>query len=224
MTTKQLPIAGLILAVFFGAGTGTRSDSRGQSRPAPSNVERSYSSKEGRRAAGSPKASPSQSDSDCGEPAATPEFEKAHWWLSPRSPKSCSLSLAPAWREICKINNVRHGDDDLLAPSLTGEEFIPKCIGQSAAVSSMMAAVPNPRRTHLGLMTDRAIEAIQVAVIEAGFLPLSHYLPWPSPVSGSGSSAVSAESQEQSDSPDPGVLIFRDLRQRKNLVILLIPE
>ena len=72
-----------------------------------------------------------------------------------------------------------------------------------------MASVANPLRTHLGLMTDRAIEAIQVAAAEADFLPQSHYLPWPAPTSGSDSQAP-AESQDQSDSADPGVMIFRN--------------
>jgi len=134
------------------------------------------------------------------------------------------------WKEICKLNpGYPGGIDSLNASDLTRKDFVTSCLGSHRPVIvSVMASVANPLRTHLGLMTDRAIEAIQVAAAEADFLPQSHYLPWPAPPSGSDSQA-SPESQDQLDSADPGVMIFRNTDTlpsgpQKYLLVFLIPE
>ncbi len=226
---SKLSLVGLILTLFFGARTANRSDRAASSSPIPGGVRINQSNPllGGKVPARSPKIS-TQRENDCGDIAAKAEFGKLHWWLSQQSGKDCARSLSPVWREICKINPKyspdHSGDNDLLDPTLTGADFLKRCLGGAAPVRSMMASVPNPRRTHLGLMTDRAIEAIQVAAAEAHFLPLSHYLPWPSPGSDSAGLSVPSESETQSDSSDPGVLIFRDSEQQKYLVIFLIPE
>src|SRR5207253_6452080 len=117
-------------------------------------------------------------------------------------------------------------DEELLAEDLTETQFLARCLGEARSIQSMMASVPNPQRTHLGLMTDRAIEAIQVAASEARFLPLAHYLPWPAPRATGGGADASSENM---DSGDPGVLIFRDVEtgsrtRPKYLLVFLIPE
>ena len=225
---KPFPIVGLILALFFGARTANRSDQTAHRSPARNQVENSHAAKAVLRVAPLPTGASAQNLDDCRDITATAEFEKLHWWLS-RSAQGCTLTVSPAWREICKINPTHPSDEDLLAPSLTGEQFMARCLGDSGTIGSMMASVPNPQRTHLGLMTDRAIEAIQVAAAEAHFLPLSHYLPWPSPGTGAGGPSASSESEDEPKLDEPGVLIFRDvdppstLRPRY-LLVFLIPE
>jgi hypothetical protein len=236
MRTKLLPIGSLVLALFFGARTANRSDQVAGGLPVPVKVEKRNSSKKETIAAPPPKTPSVVSTKDCGDAGATAAFEKEQWWLSQRRSPGCSLSLSPVWREICKLNPARsihtdtEVDNDLLDPKLTIEQFISRCLGDPHFISSMMASVPDPQRTHLGLLTDRTIEAIQVAAGEARFLPRSHYLPWPSSASNSVGLQLSAESESQSDSPDPGVLIFSDaatptssLRPRY-LLVFLIPE
>jgi len=221
MRTKQFPVLGLILAVLFGTRTANRSDQPAYKNPAPGKVEQRYSPKS-KNSPRPPKNVSSQSENNCLDSAAASEPGKLHWSLSQRSSQGCSVSLSPLWKEICKINPVRPADEELLVDHLTEEVFIARCLGPSRPVTSMMAAVPNPQRTHLGLMTDRAIEAIQVAAAEAHFLPLSHYLPWPSP--SSGAEPASPESDNDSGSPNPGVLIFHDSERQKYLLVFLVPE
>jgi hypothetical protein len=225
-----------MLALFFGVTTTNHSNQTASGNPAPVKVEQHKSSKGKTTPASRPKITSVGGAKDCGDAAAAAAFEKADWWLSRRSSPGCSASLTPVWREICKLNPARSvhanpdADDDLLNPNLSIEQFVSRCLGDPHFISSMMASVPDPQRTHLGLLTDRTIEAIQVAAGEAKFLPRSHYLPWPSSASNSAGLQLSAESESQSDSPDPGVLIFSDaatptssLRPR-HLLVFLIPE
>jgi hypothetical protein len=226
MRTKQFPVLGLILALFFGARTANRPPTA--TNPAPNKAGQSHSLRAAAKPSPVPKGSSALADGACRDNAGTAEFEKSHWWLAPSS-QGCTRSLSPVWREICKINPAHPIEENLLAPELTGEQFIAQCLGQSGTVGSMMAAVPNPHRTHLGLMTDRAIEAIQVSAAEAHFLPVSHYLPWPSPGAASASSGTAPESQNQPESSDPGVLVFRDAdspfaTRPRYLLVFLIPE
>jgi hypothetical protein len=86
--------------------------------------------------------------------------------------------------------------------------FHERCLAK-VSVRSMMASLPNPLHTPLGLMTDRAIETIQVVATEADFLPFSAYLPWPPPSAGAAGSPNPLQLSSQPDSSDPGLLIFR---------------
>ena len=229
MSVKQIPILGVILAVLFSpraselANTAARRAGSGGASHAT--VKNKVENKKPVVA-----AKPlTRTTDDCGLSLAA-DLEK-RWWLT-KNPNGCSVMLTPAWKEICKLNPTHPGENALLAPGQGEPEFRKLCIGDTGAVGSMMAAVPNPRHTHLGLMTDRAIEAIQVAASEAHYIPLSHYLPWPAP----GSSAEKSESgsSPEEDSSEPGVLIFHDGDSRvgdaastsrpKYLVVFLIPE
>ena len=226
MRTKQFGVFGLLLALFFGARTANQSGQTTHTNPSRDQVESNDSERNRSLAHLLKTASPLSSD--CGDPAKAAAFKKAHWWLSLHNYQGCSVSLSPVWKEICAINPA-HADADLSAPNLTEDQFLTACLGNSRSISSMMAAVPNPQRTHLGLMTDRAIEAIQVAVAEAHFLPLSHYLPWPAPGSRSTGVPSPPEGENQSDSDDPGVLIFRDADQPSAVrppyfLVFLVPE
>jgi hypothetical protein len=131
------------------------------------------------------------------------------------------------------LNHEQDGTDDGLSgfpglePEITDVSmFGERCLG-NVSVRSMMASLPNPLHTPLGLMTDRAIETIQVVATEAGFLPFSAYLPWPPPSAGAAGSPIPLQSSSQSDSSDPGLLIFRKAdpsSEPKYLLIFLIPE
>ena len=94
------------------------------------------------------------------------------------------------------------------------------------SVRSIMASLPNPLHTPLGLMTDRAIETIQVVATDADFLPFSAYLPWPPPSAGGGGSPVPPPLASQSTASDPGLLIFRNVHPSgpRFLLMFLIPE
>jgi hypothetical protein len=150
------------------------------------------------------------------------------WWLMPAANR-CSVVVSPIWKEIYKINPNNYSENEVMAENLTGQDFKNKCIGDPAVVQSMMAAVPNPQRTHLGLMTDRAIEAIQVAASEAGFMPLAHYLPWPSGNAGSSGGDGTGAGESEPESNTPGVLVFQNsddsVKTRpRYLLVFLIPE
>jgi hypothetical protein len=220
MGTKQFGVLGLSLALLFGVRTAQRGEPTVRTRLVKPEGKNSGTAQKlgptGNPAALSVKDCPSSQVS---------EFQKTHWWLSRRSP-GCSVSLDPVWKEICKMNPAHPSEEELLAENLTEAQFLSHCLGELRSIESMIASVPNPQRTHLGLMTDRAIEAIQVAASEARFLPFGHYLPWPASGSGSGSADADSENVE---SDDPGVLIFQDVAngsipRPKYLLVFLIPE
>jgi hypothetical protein len=226
MNGKQFPFLGLILAILLGPRAVNRGDTPVPSHRGAVTVESRHTPKNSKGTEHTGKTVFTIADAGCEEvPAADLE---QRWWLT-RGAHGCSLTLSPVWREICKINPAVHSEEEALAPGLSAEEFKGKCLGNPEAVQSMMAAVPNPRHTHLGLMTDRAIEAIQVAASEAHYLPVAHYLPWPS--SGAASGSADGDGESAADSADPGVLVFRDvsdpsegLQRPKYLLVFLIPE
>jgi hypothetical protein len=226
MNAKQFPILGLILAILFGPRAVNRGETTPSAHRAPTTAEKTQPPKEKRSTPQPAKVVLNTANDTCQDPG---DLEQ-RWWLSrSASTQGCSLVLSPVWKEICKINPQHPGDEVLLNPGLKGEDFRRLCLGDAGPIGSMMAAVPNPQHTHLGLMTDRAIEAIQVAASEARFLPLAHYLPWPAPGSGSSGGGMASASDNQPDSSEPGVLIFHDVdsgatMRPKYLLVFLIPE
>ncbi len=228
MGQRQLSLLGVVLAVFASARVAVPGPSASNvSHPATFKVEKK--SQPQKLTTQSHPAGASRASENCSGDRAAVKDETSH--LSPPSQGSsrCGEPLPAVWKEICKLNpDYPRGGDLLNAKDLGREDFVPRCLGTPRPeIVSVMASVANPRRSHLGLMTDRAIEAIQVAAAEADFLPQSHYLPWPAPTSGSDSQAP-AESQDQSDSADPGVMIFRNSNPQRSvpqyLLVFLIPE
>jgi len=220
MSVKQIPIFGVILAALFSPRVSELT-----SAPAHRVGDATHATAENKKPAVAVKPERSTSD-DCGANFAA-DLER-RWWLV-KTPHSCSLTLSPAWKQICKLNPAHPGENALLSATLGEPEFRKLCLGDAGKVGSMMAAIPNPQHTHLGLMTDRAIEAIQVAASEAHFIPLSHYLPWPASGSAAEKSDAAASTAEPEDSPEPGVLIFHDgdpasATRPKYLLVFLIPE
>jgi len=228
MNGKQFPFLGLILAILLGPRALNRSDTPRPPRGASNRVEKSHSPKENKNTTPAAKAVPAVANGGCSGAAANDL--KRRWWLA-WSGQGCVLSVSGVWREICKIGPGHPSDEALLDPGLKEEEFIKRCLGNVGSIRSMMAAVPNPQHTHLGLMTDRAIEAIQVAASEARFLPMAHYLPWPAGGTGSGGGSAASTGQNQGDPSEPGVLVFQDVDEVKKvpprpkyLLVFLIPE
>ena len=221
MGPKQIPILGLILALLFGPRGANLASAPGE-RPLSAGTTHAQP---GTRKKAVVAQRPMNSADDCGENKVDLEM---HWWLA-KSPHSCSVTLSPVWKEICKLNATHPTESALVSADLSEPDFRKLCLGDTKSVGSIMAAVPNPHHTHLGLMTDRAIEAIQVAASEAHFLPLYHFLPWPAPSSATEKSESVASTEIEADSPEPGILIFRDsdlpngLRP-KYLLVFLIPE
>ena len=241
MRQSQLRLLGLILALFLGVRVGNPGPpANASASPAPTiqSEKRSSPRKVTKRAGGS--AQKSAASGDCNAFSASAKEEWLQLSPSPRGPRPCVSALSPLLKEICKLNPSYPSDklpsNEELA-NLSDADAVKRCLGSDRpTIFPVMASVANPLRTHLGLMTDRTIEAIQVAAAEANFLPQSHYLPWPAPSSNSDSEAQPA-SPDETDSPDPGILIFRnnddkrhspqydDKRPRPQyLVVFLIPE
>ena len=237
MRFSQFPLLGLLLALLVGArvgSPGTPLDSNATIAVTNKSEKQSPLRKVTSRAGGS--TTVSAASGGCDSITANVKDELLQLSVPTRSPRPCVSPLPPVWKEMCKLNPSYHSDSDLPSKEdLDGsrEAFLQRCLvsktlaNERPVITSIMASVANPLRTHLGLTTDRTIEAIQVAAAEANFLPQSHYLPWPAPPSSS-DSQTSPESQDQSDSADPGVLIFRNNDAARSspqyLAVFLIPE
>jgi hypothetical protein len=61
----------------------------------------------------------------------------------------------------------------------------------SKPFSFLITTIPDPERTHLGLMFDRHLEAVRLAAADAGYSFDRYWLPW--------------RNEEQPDSPDPDI-------------------
>jgi hypothetical protein len=81
------------------------------------------------------------------------------------------------------------------------------CIPQNERVSAMMAVVPDPVHTHMALLFDRSIEAINLASESADYVMDRYWLPW-HPVASS-ASAEPAEQDSRGTESQPGLLLFR---------------
>ena len=229
MRLSQFPLLGLLLALLVGARVSPPGMHLGlNATPAATNKLEKKSPL--RKTAAQGGESTSGTHGDCNAFSASAKEEWLQLSPSPRGPRPCVSALSPLLKEICKLNPSYPSDklpsNEELA-NLSDADVVKRCLGSDRpTIFPVMASVANPLRTHLGLMTDRAIEAIQVAAAEANFLPQSHYLPWPPPSSNSDSEAP-AESQD-SNSTEPGVLIFRNNDDQRPspqyLLVFLIPE
>jgi hypothetical protein len=174
MRLSQLPVIGIILALFFGAHA----------------------------------ALPGSQPSSSGNPAST-QAEKQKVDKSIPPPQ-----FPPVWEALCKLNP-EYGSAAYLSRRSTletlAEDGDPLCLqehdSQNLNLLSVIAAVPDPVHTHLGLSFDRTIDAIQTAATEAGtpYFPYLNALPWPPPQEKSDASGRETVSGYQY----PGILLFR---------------
>ena len=152
-------------------------------------------------------------------------------------PASTAVNAAPSnsalAQTICRLNSKYNqtqaiNDGFPLQPSVPQPPF-PDCLPhlsdqQPLHILSLMAAIEDPIHTHLGLSTDRTIDAIQAAAAVAFYYPYSHFLPWrPAEATSNGKETPNGES----DLHQPGLLIFRKFppeQPAEYLAVFLIPE
>jgi len=105
------------------------------------------------------------------------------------------------WIALC-----RHAGKDPVPPAVgAAPDF---CLSALAGYQFrlVLATIPDPSRTRLGLSTDRAIETIQMAAREAGWNFASQWLPWKFAASESGAKRWLPRDRDRGE---PGLLIFR---------------
>ena len=117
------------------------------------------------------------------------------------------------------------------ATSQHGQAAVPLNAGEQ--VKSVIAILPDPAHTHLGLFFDRSIEALQQGVQAKGFVFDRAVMPWvhSSPNEKSDYASRSDERAKQRQSETfPGLLIFRsgtgvaDNAKRNDLFVLVVGE
>jgi hypothetical protein len=208
MRQSQLPLLGLLFAVFLGSRINL---------PGGQSV--------GTSAAG-----------ESGKAGSAHQVAKIPTRSS--KPASTAVNAAPSnsalAQTICRLNSKYNqtqaiNDGFPLQPSVPQPPF-PDCLPhltdqQPLHILSLMAAIEDPIHTHLGLGTDRTIDAIQAAAAAASYNPYSHFLPW-RPAEATSNSEHTADGEL--DLHQPGLLIFRkDVppeQPAEYLAVFLIPE
>jgi hypothetical protein len=162
--------------------------------------------------------------------AATSTDGTSHLFKSPHISEECLPPLPAIYTVLCRLNPAFNSTDDLryrseLQETHAGKPMLQTCLQEpSLKIFSVMGSVPDPEHTHLGLLTDRAIDAIQTAAAQAGYNPYSHFLPWASSDPQKNSEGSSVQGTE-GDSHQPGLLIFRrDSPAPNYLAVFLIAE
>jgi hypothetical protein len=166
--------------------------------------------------------------------------------ITSTEPKANEHEAPPVWKALCRLNP-DYGADPRIDEKLSriaDDALDPDCLTEhhpnESWIMPVIATVADPIRTNLGLSTDRAIEAIQAASGDAGYVPYVQGLPWPSlPGTSKQSETSSASSPVESglppasgksyDSRYPGVLVFRasdDLKlpHPRYLAVFLVSE
>jgi hypothetical protein len=209
MRQSQLPLLGLLLAVLLGSRI---------SLPGGESVAASAAGESGKTGAAHQSANTPTRSSDPTSTAVTTE-------------RSNSALAQTICRLNSKYNQTQAINDGLPSPaSPPSPTPFPDCLPhlsdqQPLHILSIMAAIEDPIHTHLGLGTDRTIDAIQAAAAAASYNPYSHFLPWrPADATANGKQAADGES----DLHQPGLLIFRKdagpLQPAEYLTVFLIPE
>jgi hypothetical protein len=252
MRQSQLPLLGLLFALFVGARVGNlggasetelAKNSAGKSVHVAASGTGSATVHSGTR--GSPRKSVSTSDSvqnGCDELS---EFSKAgtlHISEAQRTTSECLPRLSAIYDIICQLNPP-YSSNSTFREGLEREELkmekptLPQCLttwtgADKPMILAAIASVPDPERTHLGLLTDRTIEAIQDAAGRAGYNPYSHFLPWPASEAQGGSE--DSQANGEANEHQPGVMVFKkqdspaphgaSAATRQYLVVFVIPE
>jgi len=232
MRQSQLPLLGLFLALLVGArvgspgGTsddGTAASSAGTSYSSSSQIAKPGSIRVTKHAAkpvSSLIAAGAVTDvvqTGCDEITATAKAGTFQISKSLQTSEDCLPALPPLYETLCRLSPQYNSDDGMryhseLAALRASKPSLLDCLSglsdQGVRIDSVIASVADPEHTHLGLLTDRAIEAIQVAAGRAGYNPYSHFLPWTS--SNSPDSSDDSSKAAAADSHQPGLLIFRE--------------
>jgi len=86
------------------------------------------------------------------------------------------------------------------------------CIPDDVIVQPMVAVVPDPVHTHMALLYDRSVEAIQLAADTKGYVIDRYWLPWSATAQPEWSdydSRHKALQEEKEKQQQPGLLLFR---------------
>ena len=217
MRQLRTPLLGLILAIAFGVRVGSA-----PLATAPPSAA-SFSAKVGQ----SKKKKPAVDFHAASAPERTsPSSRKPNGCTTfAVDSKTCLPALPPYWKALCALNPDHRDDRDLpeTLPSVESRsDFAGRCLGnEKGKILFVLASVPDPVHTHLGLTFDRVVDAIQVAASQDSFLPYSHYLPWPDP-----EHPVPADA-EVTVSSEPGLLILRQAEgtgRFEYLVVFLVSD
>ncbi len=205
MRQSQLPLLGLLLALFL----GSRMNLPGEQSIGGSSA-RAGNAGPGHQGA---KIPPRTSN-----PASTAAESN-----SALAQTICRLT--PGYNQTQATNHGFPSPASAVAPTP-----FPNCLPQLSDqqpihILSLMAAIEDPIHTHLGMETDRTLDAIQAATAVASYNPYSHFLPW-RPADATRNAGESAGSE--SDLHQPGLLIFRKEvspgQPTEYLAVFLIPE
>lgn len=123
--------------------------------------------------------------------------------------KKLKVDAAPSY-PLMKDLELQQGDDAPLKIERPRSTLwkIPDC----EKVQAMIAIVPDPVHTHLALLFDRSLEAIQLGAESGNYLVDRFWLPWRTETPGGWSNYESykdAERDEGTRLQQPGLLIFR---------------
>ena len=105
---------------------------------------------------------------------------------------------------------------------------------QGWKVDSLIAMVPDPVESGLGTQFDDYLDSIERAISDAGYEPDHFYNPWPWPnqlakqTTDEGSFATGYEKADIKKIPsyelEPGLILFRDSKNSRLLVVFLVGE
>jgi hypothetical protein len=233
MRQSQLPLLGLLFALFVGArvglpgtasGGGPTTGSAGKGHSSSSQLVKEGAGQVSRHTGAHLPAVPTAAtasnlvQSGCDEITATSKASTFHISKSLRTSADCVPPLPAIYRILCQLNTHYNSDDEMrdrlnLVALLAEKPSLPQCLAGLGAdgafsIESVMASVPDPEHTHLGLLTDRTIDAIQVAAGKRHYNPYSHFLPWTSSDSQKNPDD-SSDGDAGADPHQPGLLIFR---------------
>ncbi|HKD81913.1 MAG TPA: hypothetical protein VKH81_19620 [Candidatus Angelobacter sp.] len=104
-------------------------------------------------------------------------------------------------------------DKSAVSPQSTAEKEISNtrgriwCIPDDVKVSAMIAIAPDPVHSHLSLIFDRTIEALQLSAETMNYEMDRYWLPWQPEVAAG--SALSTSAEAKGKESEPGLLLFR---------------
>jgi hypothetical protein len=140
-------------------------------------------------------------------------------------PSADDKNYEPVWATLCKLSptygtEVEEGKSN--APS-------PACLDDRIVIYPILASVADPERTHLGMETDRTLEAITAAAAEAEYTPYVQDLPWANKTAGNVATTVAGVGNPGATAANtnpasprqryPGLLVFRRASPKTDSVL-----
>lgn len=104
------------------------------------------------------------------------------------------------------------GETDCPPGSITNPRRDVWCIPGAQKMQAVIAIVPDPVNTHMALLFDRSVEALQLAAESKNYVVDRYWLPWdtsPQPVWNDYDSYQKAVDDQEEKEKQPGLLLFR---------------